>query len=140
VTCEISQIAVVVPARNEQALLPACLDALALAADTCAVPVRVMVVAAQWNSLVHRPSVIGNGVDPDRFVMGPGGPHLAASRAFGGGGRASGYRLSVRRKEPSTWIPSACSVRRIHSRWDSFRDAQVSAVSPHGIRQPGPSA
>jgi glycosyltransferase involved in cell wall biosynthesis len=43
-TCEISQIAVVVPARNERTLLPACLDALAVAADTCAVPVRAVVV------------------------------------------------------------------------------------------------
>lgn len=33
-------------------------------------------VAAQWTTLEHLPAVIGNGVDPARFVPGPGGADL----------------------------------------------------------------
>jgi glycosyltransferase involved in cell wall biosynthesis len=40
----IRQVAIVVPARDEEALLPGCLDALAVAAGSGAVPVRTIVV------------------------------------------------------------------------------------------------
>ncbi len=88
----VSEILVVVPAHDEERLLPQCLRSLAGAARQVPVPVRVVVV-------------LDSCTDASASVVGPGARSLAVSHRNVGAARAAGFRAAG--VSPDTWC--ACT-------------------------------
>lgn len=88
----VSEVVVVVPAHDEEGLLPRCLGSLAVAAQQVAVPVRVVVV-------------LDSCTDGSAAVLGPGVCGVVVSHRNVGAARAAGFRAAG--VGPSTWC--ACT-------------------------------
>ena len=92
----IEAIGVMVPAHNEEALLPACLDALRRAARQVSVPVRVLVAA---DSCTDRTVAVARG--RGALVTPIGARNVGAARAAG---MAELLRLAARRDPARVWL------------------------------------
>lgn len=116
----VDAMAVVIPARDEQATIAACLDAVLASAGTVAVPVTVIVVADRCtDGTVERARAVATSADH------PGGAVtvLASGAGLVGAARDQGVRAVLRRTvetggDPARlWIASTDADSRVPVDW-----------------------
>ena len=97
------------PARNEEALLPACLVSLRRAADAVPVPVRIVVVA---DTCTDRTAAVARACGAR--VIGVGARNVGAARAAG---MAEVLRLAAARDPAAVWLATTDADTEVPPGW-----------------------
>ena len=101
--------AIVVPAHDEQALLPACLRALRGAISTLSIPVHLLVVA---DACTDRTAAVARA--GGARVIGIGERSVGAARAAG---MAEALRLTAGTRPPAVWLATTDADTLVPARW-----------------------
>ena len=105
----IAQVGVVVPARNEESLLPACLTALQRAASAVGIPVRVLVVA---DSCADRTVCVAQAAGATVLTIRAG--NVGAARAAG---IAELLRLTAPADRSAVWLATTDADSAVPPDW-----------------------